>query len=75
MQETLRGKFRWGEIQNDDVGCPAALTLARALYAFFARFFNASFMPFFTYPLCVFFTAIRHHDFFLARFLARFFFF
>ena len=21
MQETLRGKFRWGEIQNGDVGC------------------------------------------------------
>ena len=21
MQERLRGKFRWGEIQNDDVGC------------------------------------------------------
>ena len=21
IQETLRGEFRWGEIQNDDVGC------------------------------------------------------
>ena len=45
----------------------------RVLYAFFARFLlKRSFTRFLTYPLCAFFTQIRHHVF--CRVFAAFFF-